>query len=417
MSTDKALILQPALSGRLVNSGSISTALAGTGSGREAFLQALLQQLQGLGAEIQTPVANLPAVPGGKESSGLMAIIDQLKVLAGRAGLVGPDQSTETAVDGNLPETSGKLLPNADALKEQLEGQILSPEQLAQFLMQFMPQQSQAEIQSALPQQNLEDSDGAQSFVLAGLTTASGTAAVKSVPIATEADSADSGVDVTAGLIKSAGTSHQAKFGNDSPEFSALLEKADVNASSDLPNSDQTLPDMKIAPPGIGGMQQPAIAPAKELAPPMNKPVGQPGWSQELGDRVAWMTAKGMQTAELRLNPPQMGPLEVRIHMNQDQANIQFVSQHAAVRDALESAIPKLREMMGAQQLDLTEVNVSPQSFAEQGDNRNAHFAFDQQSGRSGQGSDGQVSGSALESAEAEPAIGPAGGGLLSLYA
>ena len=94
-------------------------------------------------------------------------------------------------------------------------------------------------------------------------------------------------------------------------------------------------------------------------------PFAQPGWEQGLGNRVMWMVNQQVQTAELRMNPAHLGPLEVRISIRDDQASIQFVSAHAQVRDALQAAIPHLREMLSDSGLNLSNVNIAQHSFAD----------------------------------------------------
>ena len=94
-------------------------------------------------------------------------------------------------------------------------------------------------------------------------------------------------------------------------------------------------------------------------------PFAQPGWEQGLGNRVLWMVNQQVQTAELRMNPAHLGPLEVRISIQNDQASVQFVSAHSQVRDALQAAIPHLREMLGDSGLNLTNVNIAQHSFAD----------------------------------------------------
>ena len=74
------------------------------------------------------------------------------------------------------------------------------------------------------------------------------------------------------------------------------------------------------------------------------------------------MTNRGISSAEIKMNPQNMGPITVRIDMNQDQATIAFTAQNSEVRTALEASIPKLREMLSSQQVTLAEVNVSQQS-------------------------------------------------------
>lgn len=155
--------------------------------------------------------------------------------------------------------------------------------------------------------------------------------------------------------------------------------------------------------------------------PAMNTPLGRPGWSEDLSERVVWMTGKGMQSAELQLNPKHLGPVEVRINLTQDQASIQFVAHHAGVREAIEAAIPKLREMLGTQQMNLADVSVSQHSFSEQKDYRGAQFAYDQQSqpGRQGtyQGSGSEDEPGLIRREGEHPITQQSGRGLLNLYA
>ena len=76
--------------------------------------------------------------------------------------------------------------------------------------------------------------------------------------------------------------------------------------------------------------------------------------------------AQKLQGAQIKLNPAQLGPMEVRIQMQHDQASIQFTSAHAVVRDALEAALPRLRDMFESAGVQLVNVDVSGQSIAHQ---------------------------------------------------
>lgn len=91
----------------------------------------------------------------------------------------------------------------------------------------------------------------------------------------------------------------------------------------------------------------------------LNTPLHQPQWGEEVGQRIRWMVSHQMHAAELRINPPQLGPVEVRINMHNDQMNITFLSQHAQVRDTIEDAVPRLRELMTQQGFSDVNVDVS----------------------------------------------------------
>jgi len=90
-------------------------------------------------------------------------------------------------------------------------------------------------------------------------------------------------------------------------------------------------------------------------------PVGQPGWGEAVGKQVAWFVSQKISAASLRLNPQHLGPMEIAVSMDGDQASVSFTSQQAIVRDALESSIPRLREMLAENGLNLINVNVSQQ--------------------------------------------------------
>ena len=107
----------------------------------------------------------------------------------------------------------------------------------------------------------------------------------------------------------------------------------------------------------------PATAP---ISTAITLPVGADGWGQELGNRVQWLAHNSAQAAELRINPPHLGPIEIRINVDQDQASVSFSSQHVVTRDAIEAAIPRLRDMLSDNGLNLANVNVSSQSFSDQ---------------------------------------------------
>jgi flagellar hook-length control protein FliK len=96
---------------------------------------------------------------------------------------------------------------------------------------------------------------------------------------------------------------------------------------------------------------------------------GKPEWGQGLGRQVLWMANQNMHSAEMRLNPAHLGPIEVRIKMDDDQVSVAFNSQHAVVREALETAIPRLREMFESNGMNLSNADISHQSFAEQHSN------------------------------------------------
>ncbi|MDF1583763.1 MAG: flagellar hook-length control protein FliK [Methyloprofundus sp.] len=115
-----------------------------------------------------------------------------------------------------------------------------------------------------------------------------------------------------------------------------------------------------------------SAVPKQEL-PPMTRPFNHPEWQQEFNERIIWMHTKSIPSAQLRLNPQSLGPISIQINVDKDQqASIVFNAHNAGVREAIEASIPKLREMLNAQQVNLAEVNVSQQQQQGQGSARQA---------------------------------------------
>ncbi|RFC32234.1 MAG: flagellar hook-length control protein FliK [Candidatus Nitrotoga sp. SPKER] len=95
-------------------------------------------------------------------------------------------------------------------------------------------------------------------------------------------------------------------------------------------------------------------------------PVTHKAWADEFSQKIVWVTTQQGQSAELHLNPPQLGPVDVVIKVDGDQATALFTSAHAVVRDAIEQALPKLREMLADSGIMLSNATVSDQSPKEQ---------------------------------------------------
>jgi len=84
---------------------------------------------------------------------------------------------------------------------------------------------------------------------------------------------------------------------------------------------------------------------------------------QGLSDRVSWMVDNGVNGAKLQVNPPQLGPIELRISVQGDHAQVWMTTHSAVARDALELSSPKLREMLNAQGFGQVSVDISQRSF------------------------------------------------------
>lgn len=113
------------------------------------------------------------------------------------------------------------------------------------------------------------------------------------------------------------------------------------------------------APGQSGGTMMSSTIASSLLQMGVPEPVGGRAWPAAVADRVLWMVQGEQQVAKLKLNPPNLGPLEVRLTLQNDQASVVFSAQHAPVRDALEAALPRLRELMEQQSLQLVQADVN----------------------------------------------------------
>lgn len=104
--------------------------------------------------------------------------------------------------------------------------------------------------------------------------------------------------------------------------------------------------------------------PLATSAPPaltetISLPVQESGWDKMVSERVVLMAGNKLQTAEIRLTPAELGPLRIQLAMEDGAANVSFQAQHAMTREAIEQALPRLREMLAENGLTLGEANVS----------------------------------------------------------
>ena len=119
-----------------------------------------------------------------------------------------------------------------------------------------------------------------------------------------------------------------------------------------------------VAAPSAGGNAQATLAatPPPAPMPVIEVPLGDGEWADALGQRVLLMTGQRQTSAEIRLTPAELGPLRVNIAVEDGAANVTFSAQHLPAREAIESALPRLREMLDENGVTLADANVSDQA-------------------------------------------------------
>ena len=79
---------------------------------------------------------------------------------------------------------------------------------------------------------------------------------------------------------------------------------------------------------------------------------------EAIGARVGWLAEQKIGHAHIRVTPNDLGPVEVKLQLDGDRIHATFSSSHAEVRQALENGLPRLREMLGEQGLQLAQADV-----------------------------------------------------------
>jgi len=159
--------------------------------------------------------------------------------------------------------------------------------------------------------------------------------------------------------VQAAGTARVAPAADAAPAFSGQLAAArqsDATKTGELLSDLMSNPAMRAAP---HVPVETRLASAEAASPRLAPTVGTTAWGQALGEKLVWMAAGTQHTASLTLNPPNLGPLQIVLNVTNDQATASFFSAQPEVRQALESAFPRLREMMNDAGIQLGQATVS----------------------------------------------------------
>jgi flagellar hook-length control protein FliK len=148
---------------------------------------------------------------------------------------------------------------------------------------------------------------------------------------------------------KSTGKADPASFSDLLKSTESTKERMSVT-QADLP----TIPQIQTSAANLA-----ASNPGMIINDKISAHVGTPAWDQALSQKIVWMSNNAQQTASLTLNPPDLGPLQIVLSVNNDQANATFIAAQPEVRLAIEAAMPKLREMMSDAGIQLGQTNVS----------------------------------------------------------
>ena len=116
-----------------------------------------------------------------------------------------------------------------------------------------------------------------------------------------------------------------------------------------------------------------AAMPAQQATDLIGTPVRDAAWGDQISERVVVMAGNKLKSADIRLTPAELGPLRIRVSVEDGAANVTFHAQHAVTREAIEQALPRLREMLAENGLSLGEAEVGEHGVAGQDEDGQGH--------------------------------------------
>ncbi|QOV67189.1 flagellar hook length control protein FliK [Citrobacter sp. BDA59-3] len=287
----------------------------------------------------------------------------------------------QTLLSGLTPETKSSVLAALGKTNTTTDTTIksatdddssdLNEEELAGLsaLMAMLPHQQTAQL---APTKSTADVSTAANSAL-GATKRSGVDLASLTAGAQKGDNANTALHVTTPSASDDTAQQQAGI------FGSALAPA---AKQDADNATMTInTTASIAPVISNASSAQASAPISSAV--LSAPLGSSEWQQTLSQHVTMFTRQGQQSAELHLHPEDLGQVQISLKLDDNLAQIQMVSPHSHVRQALEAALPTLRTSLAENGIQLGQSSISSESFAGQ----QQSFSQQQQSSRTGGGS------------------------------
>ena len=144
-------------------------------------------------------------------------------------------------------------------------------------------------------------------------------------------------------------------------QINTLLNAANTTSFAAQQAAQMATPDIAIAEnTQVRAESGSATRQAEGLSQPVN--IHQPDGQKQLTEKIRWMVNSRNMMAEIRLDPPEMGSMQVRVNVQGDAASVSFIVQSPQAREALAQAEPRLKDMLAQQGIELGESSVRQQS-------------------------------------------------------
>ncbi|MFQ1932140.1 flagellar hook-length control protein FliK [Aeromonas veronii] len=363
------------------------------------------------------PVDESASTAKSAESLAAKEAGDSKSDLAASNALTNKGQATQTAIQGAALKAfnEGLKQPEAGTATATAEGSDATGKGAEKGAAEGSQQPATAANQGSAPvrtAQSAAESAAAQSSVTTNATAQSDSAAapVMVAPQQVLAQAESQGPQAPLSTI-SAGIKQMEVTGTDEVRKAVSLEVKPKAGEAEkslvaTTSSSESSPSQTVQH-GQNSQTQPQVAdsraPAAETTlrrEPQNLPhlkLASQEAPAELHQKVNVMLAEKLQQAEIQLDPLGLGKMKIQIQMGADsQANVHFVVQHGQTREMLEQAMPRLRDMLAGQGIQLGQTQVQQQSQQQQ---QQGQPTFNGQ-GQQGQSSGQQRSGNGLVEGE-----------------
>jgi len=162
-------------------------------------------------------------------------------------------------------------------------------------------------------------------------------------------------------------TSGLGKADGELPDFKlALAEAGTKTQDASVTSSDGKSPEQTTATSSADQNQGTTATRERDARSEVLKldtrlPIQSPRFGEGFSQQVVVLAQHGVQQAQMTINPPDLGPIEVRITIQHDQASVQIAAASGLARDVIQDALPKLREMMDQSGVRLNDAGVFAQ--------------------------------------------------------
>ncbi|WP_429186149.1 flagellar hook-length control protein FliK [Aeromonas veronii] len=326
---------------------SASSALTNKGQATQAATQGAA--LKAFNEGLKQPEAGAATTSATADGSGVAGKGTE------KGAAEGSQQPATAANQGSAPVTTAQSAAESAAAQSSVTTNATTQSDSAAAPVMVAPQQVLAQAESQGPQAPLSTiSAGIKQMEVTGTDEVRKAVSLEVKPKAGEAEKSLVATTSSSEISPSQTVQH----GQNSQTQPQVADSRAPAAETTLRREPQNLPHLKLA-----SQEAPA----------------------ELHQKVNVMLAEKLQQAEIQLDPLGLGKMKIQIQMGADsQANVHFVVQHGQTREMLEQAMPRLRDMLAGQGIQLGQTQVQQQSQQQQ---QQGQPTFN------GQGQQGQSSG------------------------